>query len=159
MLNEITRWDLDEIVPNNPLYVRVGNGMWGVANSKMLDIVTERYSENLTGLVKNEQGVLTGQVSGAAGTVIDQEVIPQTPPEILAPIFKKELEEWVAIGVTTLSTRLKGSEINGYVRLERAGELPLRLGYSHEMGRENPFLEGDLKRFGNCRGMEPIGCG
>jgi len=152
VLNEITRWDLDEIVPNNPLYVRVGNGMWGVANSKMLDIVTERYSENLTGLVKNEQGVLTGQVSGAAGTVIDQEVIPQTPPEILAPIFKKELEEWVAIGVTTLSTRLKGSEINGYVRLERAGELPLRLGYSHEMGRENPFLEGDLKRFGNLQG-------
>ncbi|MDA2935546.1 amidohydrolase family protein [Acidobacteria bacterium AH-259-D05] len=151
-LNQITRYDLDEVVPDHPLYVRIGNAMWGIANSKMLDIVTDYYGENLTGLLKDEQGVLTGRISGAAGTVIDQEVIPQTPPEILKPIFKKELEEWVAIGVTTLSTRLKGSEITAYGQLDREGELPLRMGYSHEVGRENPFLERDLKRFGNLQG-------
>ena len=35
-LDEITRWDLDEVVPDHPLYVMVGNAMWGLANSKML---------------------------------------------------------------------------------------------------------------------------
>ncbi|MEE2822681.1 MAG: amidohydrolase family protein [Acidobacteriota bacterium] len=151
-LNQIERWDLDEVTPNNPVYIRIGNGMWGIADSQMMDIVTGYYGENLIGLVKNEQDILTGRISGAAGTVIDQEVIPQTPPYILAPIYKKELEEWVAIGVTTLSTRLKGSEINGQRQLERTGELPLRLGYSHEVGRENPYLDRDLKRLGNLQG-------
>ena len=82
----------------------------------------------------------------------EEEVIPPMPPEILAPVFKKELEEWVAIGVTTLSTRLKGNELTAYGLLDRAGELPLRLGYSHEIGRSNPFLERALKRFGNLQG-------
>ena len=41
------------------------------------------------------------------------------PPEILAPVFKKELEEWVAIGVTTLSTRLSGNELSAYAQLDR----------------------------------------
>ena len=151
-LNQIERWDLDEVTPDNPVYIRIGNGMWGIADSQILKIVTDYYGDNLIGLIKNEQGVPTGRISGAAGTVIDQEVIPQTPPYVLAPIYKKELEEWVALGVTTLSTRLKGSEINGYRQLERAGELPLRLGYSHEVGRENPYLDRDLKRLGNLQG-------
>ena len=151
-LNLIDRWDLDAVTPENPVYIRIGNGMWGIADSQIMEIVTDYYGPNLIGLIKNEEGVPTGRISGAAGTVIDQEVIPQTPPYALAPIYKKELDEWVAIGVTTLSTRLKGSEINGYGLLERAGELPLRLGYSHEVGRENPYLDGDLKRLGNIQG-------
>jgi hypothetical protein len=62
------------------------------------------------------------------------------------------LEEWVAIGVTTLSTRLAGYEITAYGLLDRSGELPLRLAYAHEIGRANPFLERQLKRFGNLEG-------
>ena len=152
VMRELRRDDLDEAVPDHPLYIMIGNAMRGLANTKMLDIIVERYGENLPGIVRDEQGVATGFMFGAAGTVIDQEVIPQTPPEVLAPFFKKELEEWVAIGVTTLSTRLRGNEISAYGMLERDGELPLRLGYSHEIGRGNPFLERDLKRFGNLQG-------
>ena len=151
-LYDIKKEDLDEVAPNNPLYVMLGNAMFGLANSKMLDIVRERYGNNLTGLVKDEQGEYTGQLLGAAGTVIDQEVIPNASPEILAPFLKKELEEWVAMGITTLSTRLQGNEISAYHLLDQNGELPLRLPYSHEIGRGNPFLERDLKRFGNLQG-------
>ncbi len=149
---ELTRYDLDEVVPDNPLYVRIGNAMWGLANSKMLEIIEETYGGTLPGISKDDQGIPTGRIFGAGGTTIDQELIPQTPPEVLAPIFKKELEEWVAIGVTTLSTRLMGSEISAYAQLDRSGELPLRLAYSHEMGRNNPYLERLLKRFGNLQG-------
>ena len=140
------------MAPDNPLYVMLGNAMFGLANSKMLDIITERYGSNLTGLVKDEQGEITGQILGAAGTVVDQEVIPNASPEILAPFLKRELEEWVAMGITTLSTRLQGNEISAYHLLDQNGELPLRLPYSHEIGRGNPFLERDLKRFGNLQG-------
>ncbi len=150
--DEITRYDLDQVVPDHPLYVMLGNAMWGLANSKMLDIVRDRYGENLPGLIKDEQGVPTGQIFGPAGSVIDQEIIPYIAPETLAPFLKRELEEWVAMGVTTLSTRLKGGEITAYGQLDQAGELPLRLPYSHEIGRGNPFLERDLKRFGNLQG-------
>ena len=151
-LYDIKKEDLDEVAPDNPLYVMLGNAMFGLANSKMLDIITERYGSNLTGLVKDEQGEITGQILGAAGTVVDQEVIPNASPEILAPFLKRELEEWVAMGITTLSTRLQGNEISAYHLLDQNGELPLRLPYSHEIGRGNPFLERDLKRFGNLQG-------
>jgi hypothetical protein len=151
-LYDIKKEDLDQVVPDHPLYVMLGNAMFGLANSKMLDIVVERYGDNLTGLVKDAEGELTGQLLGAAGTVIDQEVIPNAPPEVLAPFLKRELEEWVAMGITTLSTRLQGNEISAYHQLDQDGELPLRLPYSHEIGRGNPFLERDLKRFGNLQG-------
>jgi hypothetical protein len=149
---EMNRYNLDEVVPDNPVYIRIGNAMWGVANSKMLEIIEETYGGTLPGISRDEQGVPTGQIFGAGGTTIDQELIPQTPPEVLAPFFKKELEEWVAIGVTTLSTRLMGNEISAYAQLDGQNELPLRLAYSHEMGRNNPFLERLLKRFGNLQG-------
>jgi len=152
VLEETTRYDLDEVTPDHPVYVKIGNAQFGLANTRMLDIVEETYGQLPPGIMMDEQGVPTGRVYGGAGTLIDQEISPQVPPEILAPPFKKELEEWVAIGVTTLSSRLKGSEINAYGQLERAGELPLRLGYSHEVGRDNPFLERALKRYGNLQG-------
>ena len=151
-LDEMTRYDLDEVVPDHPLYVMVGNAMWGLANSKMLELVHDRYGNTLPGLLKDENGVPNGRILGAAGTVIDQEIIPMMPPEILKPVFKKELDEWVAIGVTTLSTRLSGNELTAYKQLDDVGELPLRLGYSFELGRGNPFIERDLKRFGNLQG-------
>ena len=152
VLEEISRSDLDRVAPENPVYVMIGNGMQGLYDSQMLEIIQERYGNTLPGFLTDEQGALNGHIWGAGGTVIDQEVIPPMPPEILAPVFKKELEEWVAIGVTTLSTRLSGNEVTAYADLERRGELPLRLGYSHEIGRGNPFLERHLKRFGNLQG-------
>ena len=152
VLEEISRFDLDRVAPRNPVYVMIGNGMQGLYNSKMLEIIQDRYGDTLPGFFRDDQGVLDGRIWGAGGTVIDQEVIPPMPPEILAPVFKKELEEWVAIGVTTLSTRLSGNEVSAYADLDRRGELPLRLGYSHEIGRGNPFLERQLKRFGNLQG-------
>ncbi len=148
----LTRYDLDEVAPDNLLYVMIGSGTQGIANTKMLDKVLEIYGDRVPGILRDDKGVPTGQIFGAVGTVIDQEVVPRVSPEVLAPFLKRELEEWVAIGVTTLSTRLKGNEVTAYGLLDRAGELPLRLGYSHEIGRSNPFLERDLKRFGNLQG-------
>ena len=150
---ELTREDVDQVVPDNPLFIRVGYGIWGVINTQMLDVIRDTYGEKLLpGIIKDEQGVPTGRLFGTAGEAMDVDLLPQTPPEILAPVFKKELEEWVAVGVTTLSTRLKGREISAYSKLDREGQLPLRLAYSSELGRANPLMERDLKRMGNIEG-------
>ena len=45
--------------------------MWGLANSKMLELVEETYGDNLPGLLRDENGVPDGRLLGAAGTVID----------------------------------------------------------------------------------------
>ena len=150
---QITRYDLDQVVPDHPLFIRMGYGWWGLVNTKMLEEVRERYGEKLLpGFVKDSQGVPNGRLLGAAGEIMDMEMLPQRPPELMAPYFKNELEEWVANGVTTISTRLKGYEISAYGLLDRQDELPLRIAYSHEMGRANPHLERDLRRFGNLEG-------
>ena len=145
---EVNRYDLDKLSPDNPTFIKVGNAWFGAVNTKMLDMLLDIYGEKLPGVLRDEQGVPTGRLFGAASTVMDQEMIPPMPPEIMAPAFKKELEEWVALGVTTLSTRLRGHEILAHDLLDQKGELPLRLPYSHELGRWNPFFDRDLKRFG-----------
>ncbi len=148
----LTREELDAVAPHNPLYIRFGNGTRGLTNTRMLDIVFERYGHRIPGILKDDKGVPTGYISGAAGTVIDREVMPGISSQVLAPFLKRELEEWVAMGVTTLSTRLQGNEITAYGLLDRADELPLRVGYSHAAGLGNPYLERALKRFGNLQG-------
>ncbi len=152
VIYELTRYDLDKFSPENPFYAKVGNAWFGLVNTPMLEIMIETYGENLPGILKDEQGVPTGRLFGIASTVVDQDLLPQMPPEIIAPVFTKELEEWVAMGVTTLSTRLRGVEITAHGLMEKRGELPLRIAYSHEMGRWNPSAERELKRLGNLEG-------
>ncbi|MEE2821420.1 MAG: amidohydrolase family protein [Acidobacteriota bacterium] len=149
---KLTRWDLDQVVPDNPIYVRVGNAIYGMLNSKMLEIVDELYGGRVPGLIKDENGVPTGQIYGPLGETLDEELMPQVPPDLLGPILKKELDEWIALGITTLSSRFNGGEITAYAQLDRNGQLPLRLAYTHEVGRRNVFLERDLKRFGGIQG-------
>ncbi len=152
VMEQLSRSDLDRVAPENPVFIKIGNAIWGVVNTKMLDILVEKYGDDLPGILRDEQGTPTGLIFGTAPTVIDQEVLPVLAPEVLEPVFKKELEEWVAIGITTLSSRLKGNEISAYASLDRKGELPLRFPYTHELARWNPIFESYVKRLGNLQG-------
>ena len=152
VMEQLSRSDLDRVAPENPVFIKIGNAIWGVVNTKMLNILAEKYGDDLPGILRDEQGTPTGLIFGTAPTVIDQEVLPVLAPEVLEPVFKKELEEWVAMGITTLSSRLKGNEITAYASLDRKGELPLRFPYTHELARWNPIFESYVKRLGNLQG-------
>ncbi len=152
VMEQLSRSDLDRVAPENPVFIKIGNAVWGVVNTKMLDILVEKYGDDLPGILRDEQGTPTGLIFGTAPTVIDQEVLPALSPEVLEPVFKKELEEWVAIGITTLSSRLKGNELTAFASLDRKGELPLRFPYTHELARWNPVFESYVKRLGNLQG-------
>jgi predicted amidohydrolase YtcJ len=90
VIYELTRYDLDKFSPDNPFYAKVGNAWFGLVNTPMLEIMIETYGENLPGILKDEQGVPTGRLFGIASTVVDQDLLPQMPPEIIAPVFTKE---------------------------------------------------------------------
>ncbi len=152
VMKEVRIADLDALAPNNRLYIAIGNEMWGLVNTQMLKTITDAYGPNIPGILKDKDGKPTGLLFGTAGTVIGAEMLPQTPPELLAPIFGKELEEWAAIGVTTLSSRFRGTEISAYAMLDREGKLPIRIAYSSEAARWNPNFERYMKRIGNVMG-------
>jgi predicted amidohydrolase YtcJ len=152
VMTEVRIADLDAIAPNNRLYIAIGNEMWGLVNTPMLKSLTDAYGPNIPGILKDKDGKPTGLLFGTAGTVIGAEMLPQTPPELLAPIFGKELEEWAAIGVTTLSSRFRGTEISAYAMLDREGKLPIRIAYTSELARWNPNFERYMKRIGNTMG-------
>jgi predicted amidohydrolase YtcJ len=147
-----TRQDLDSVAPDHPVWIETGVGSSGIANTKMLKIITDTYGEDYPGYLRDEQGDLNGQMDGAIGEAVNEELIPHLPVELLAPLYRKELEKWVAVGVTTLSTRLNGEQISTFAHMDREGELPLRMAYSHEVGRLNPDLERYLRRFGGIQG-------
>lgn len=151
VMNQVHRRDLDAIAPNHPVFIGIGNEMWGLVNSIMLEKVTSQYGKDLPGIIKGEDGEPTGLLFGTAGSVVGYELLPQVPAELLAPVFAKELEEWASIGVTTLSSRFKGAEISAYSLLARENNLPIRIAYTHELARWNPFFERDMKRLGNLQ--------
>lgn len=151
VMKEVSRKDLDEIAPNHEVFVGIGNEMWGLVNTRMLDRITKIYGKDLPGIIKDAKGEPTGLLFGTAGSVVGYEIFPQEPAELLAPVFGKELEEWAAIGVTTLSSRFTGTEISAYSLLARQNKLPIRIAYSHEIARWNPYFERDMKRLGNLQ--------
>jgi len=152
-LFEFTRHDLDSVVPDNPVMVITGLvARTAIVNTKLLEIVTGIYGEDISGYERDDQGILTGRLNGAIGGTVNAELVPLVPPELSAPLYKREMEEWVAIGVTTVSTRLAGNYITTYAYMDRQGQLPMRLAYSHEVGRLNPFVERYLRRFGGLQG-------
>jgi predicted amidohydrolase YtcJ len=151
VMKEVTRKDLDAIAPDHEVFVGIGNEMWGLVNTKMLDRIVKTYGKDLPGIIKDAKGEATGLLFGTAGSVVGYEIFPQEPASLLAPVFGKELEEWAAIGVTTLSSRFTGTEISAYSLLARQNKLPIRIAYTHELARWNPYFERDMKRLGNIQ--------
>src|SRR3970282_1484582 len=50
-------------------------------------------------------------------------------PEVLSPMYKKNMEELNSMGLTTISTRLPQDTLKAYQLLESKGQMTMRLGY------------------------------
>jgi hypothetical protein len=49
-MGNLTRFDLDPVTPNNPVFIKIANAIWGISNTGMLKILVKRYGENLPGI-------------------------------------------------------------------------------------------------------------
>ncbi len=131
---EITRFDLDKVAPNNPVWIYsiffspTGDSF---VNTKGLEPLLARYP-SLPGVHKDAKGVPTGWLSGVADQTIDYEFTEPIPPGKLGPYYKMEMEEVAAQGLTTISTRLDPDSVGAYGWLNARGELPIRMAYSME---------------------------
>jgi len=147
MFFELTKEDLDRVSPDKPLVMRraiydpAKPSTAAIVNSKGLALFLNAYG-NLIQLPDN-----SGHFAGHFYEMLYDEVLPHLPRETLAQLYRREFLEWFApVGVTTVASRLKAYHISAFALSDRMGELPLRIAYAHEMGRENPFFERDVHR-------------
>jgi predicted amidohydrolase YtcJ len=154
LYDDMSRLDLDPITPNNPVVLSMGipdfNGF--LLNSKAVDIVWNQmgYADFIRKYGRfwiDQGGRPDGHVEPPASRILGQFVLDRDPA-ILAPLYKKYLDELAATGVTTVSTRLPQEAVKAYQMLIDRGEMSLRMGYGREevFGTvKNPMV--DLKQF------------
>jgi predicted amidohydrolase YtcJ len=125
--------EMDELAPHNPIVVQL-RGTDRRANSLIFKMFTDYFGELPEDIQIDGQRKPRGPIgSGAMRTLIGEILVQK--PRTLAAIYKKELQAWSSLGVTTWSSSLPTAKVfSGFALLDRAGEMPIRFAYSHRMG-------------------------
>jgi predicted amidohydrolase YtcJ len=144
---EITRWDLDAVSPNNPLYMSLDGS--GIANSAMLAKVLERLPKEHPHIVKNAAGEPTGQVYGFASGVVGWDLRPWPRVDLYVEDQKTRIAELNEKGLTTAVGHIQGFTLTLLNLLAHRGELNLRVRGAHDFLRQNYMSEAYLRRLGN----------
>jgi len=146
--NILTRKDLDEIAPNNPLEMKFPPGEEPVIlNSQALKIAN--LPPDIPGMDKDPQGNATGVLWGYAAGVVEYEVIPLISPAERIPMFAAAMKDAAAVGLTTVYTRSDANGISAIKEMWLKDQLTLRWRLGSEMIRMNPNAESLMKRVGN----------
>ena len=135
--------------PKNPIVVQL-RGTDRRANSPIFKMFTDYFGELPEEIPSDAKGTPRGPIgSGAMRTLIGEILVQK--PQTLAAIYKKELQAWSALGVTTWSSSLPTAKVfDGFAVLDRAGEMPIRFAYSHRMGAAGFAHAAEFyKRLGN----------
>ena len=148
---EVTRFDLDKVAPDTPVYLHWSTSVQGLANTKALELLLTRYPD-IRGVRRDENGVPTGSLTGVANMTAHYEFWPQIPPEELGPYYKLEMEEMAAQGVTTVSTRLQPNHLAAYSWLNARGEMPTRMAYTSEAVSRNANVQATFSRLVGLQG-------
>jgi len=134
---------LDEVSPKNPVVIVLGNNDPVLANSLAVNAFLERYPKGVPVVVRGSDGKPTGLLQTAAAYTIQEFLPPLSPQKLeeLAPVFKKELEEPAARGLTTVATRVDIPSLEVYELLDAREEMPIRLAYGDQMAAYHPLAD------------------
>ncbi len=134
LYNDLNRRELDKVTPNNPAVFTVGiplaNG--ALLNGKAIDLVWKKHGDLIKKYGRywiDQSGKPEGHVEQVVTRYVEEFVGPR-PPEVLGPIYKKNLEEISSMGMTTVATRLDEDAEKAYEWLESKGQMTFRLSYS-----------------------------
>ncbi len=142
---------LDEVAPNNPLYIEAANDQV-VANSLLLKMLFESHP-NVPGVLKDANGKPTGQLRGAASGEAVWVLNPWPPVEDLIEPQKEALHRMNQMGLTTIGGRASPLTTSVLREMMVSGQLTSRIRIFHEFLRQNSEPERFLKRVGNLTGM------
>ncbi|MDA2934444.1 amidohydrolase family protein [Acidobacteria bacterium AH-259-D05] len=136
LYDELTRWELDKVTPNNPVALSLGiphfNGF--LVNEKAMQILWGKYGDFIERYGRywvDSSRRPDGHLEPPASRLVFQ-YLPRPSPEVVAPVYKSYLDELAASGVTSVSSRLPSYSLEAYQLLEARGELTLRMSYGRE---------------------------
>jgi predicted amidohydrolase YtcJ len=141
LYDELNQWELDKVTPDNPVLMSLGipdfNGF--LANKKAMDWLMANHGDFVRANGRfwiDSQGRPDGHVEPPASRLL----LPFTydrKAEVLAPLYEKNMQEHLAMGMTAISTRMPKDSLMAYKLLEDQGKLNWRIGW------------GDIETFGN----------
>lgn len=127
-----TRQELDEILPDRPIYIGAFDGHTGWANTQALEMagfLQDNQYEMANGIiVRDENGVATGELreSDAMNAVLD--LVPRPDANRKRELLKLAIQKFNATGITSVHN-MNGDmqELMTYAALEDTGEINLRV--------------------------------
>ncbi|MCH6569815.1 MAG: amidohydrolase family protein [Acidobacteria bacterium] len=136
IFDDLDRWELDKAAPDNPIALSGGIPVVNMMliNSKAIEKLWNKYGDFIETYGRywiDESGRPDGHLEAPAVRILleDEEFIPPPDPQHVAPLYRKNLEERLAVGNTTISGGLHTSSVRAYQWLEARGEMPVRYGY------------------------------
>ena len=136
LYDELDRWELDKAAPDNPIALTGGIPVVNMLliNSKAIEKLWNKYGDFIETYGRywiDDSGRPDGHLEAPAVRILleDEEFIPPPEPEDVAPLYRMNLEERIAVGNTVISGGLHTSSVRAYQWLEARGEMPLRYGY------------------------------
>ena len=141
-----TRWDLDPVSPENPVWIRRVFEM-GVANSKALEeagITRETPGPPLGKIDRDEEGEPTGLLRGRAMDLVVDAMPPWTQRE-MEQALRRACGDFLAQGMTSvIEPGILMPQLQAYKSLHEKGELTLRVsvqyGFLHDVDEVNEAI-------------------
>jgi len=132
LYDELDRWNLATVTPNNPVALDLTipdfNGY--LVNDTGMSILLDRHGDFLRKYGRfwiDDAGRPDGHLEPPAARLLLQ-YLATPSPAVVAPIYKKYLEELAATGLTTVSTRLPAYSKESFALLRSQGQLTARIG-------------------------------
>ncbi len=107
-----TRWDLDEVCPNHPVFIIRYDGHIGIANTKTLELIdvdSNTIAPEGGEIRKNQEGEITGIISENALEMFISKLLKYLLPKlgILQEYSEKAFKEFAANGITSIHGNLE----------------------------------------------------
>lgn len=147
-----SRWDLDEVSPDNPVILTRTCGHLLVANSKALEIagITKDTPNPVGGqIVKNKEGEPTGMFEETAMNLVRQHVPEDGIPEFMAQI-KAAYDALNEVGITSvIDPGTSEDQMVAYQLLKEQGLVTVRTNMMLRAVQGNEPIEKSVKRVEN----------
>ena len=138
-----TRQELDEVSPNNPLYIQRRDGHNGVANSlalELADITKDTPDPHHGRIERDEEGEATGLLRESAKDLVYHIMPPYTEDEFYRGL-QIVYDECLSLGLTSIhASMVSPTEFRAMQKLKRQGKLSVRTAV-HLSGRDEGMVE------------------